>query len=82
MKEKINYCDKKHGPMNIGCAYCEIDKLREENERFKVMYKGFENQALVIMRYRAALERIANWDKLPDDPCWGQIAREVLEEQT
>lgn len=63
MKEMINYCDKKHSPMNIGCAYCEIDKLREENERFKIMYKGFENQAVAIMsltaerdRYREALE--------------------------
>ena len=46
------------------------------------MYKGFENQALEIMRYRAALERIADWDKLPDDPCWDQIACEALEEQT
>lgn len=58
----------------------EIYRLREENERFKVMYKGFEIQALTIMRYRTALERIANWDKLPEDPCWDQIAREALEE--
>lgn len=35
MKEIVNYCDKKHGPMNIGCAYCEIDQLREKIKKYE-----------------------------------------------
>ena len=54
---------------NCGCELppllsgqdAEIAKLREENERFKVMYKGFENQFYEIRRLRDALLKVANW---------------------
>ena len=52
-----HYQNREFGTMSVTDQLNrEICRLREENERFKVMYKGFENQALVIMRYREALE--------------------------
>ena len=42
----------------------EVRRLRDINERFKVIYKVFENQAATIMRYRELLQ-----DALPHIEC-------------
>ena len=61
----------------------EIDRLTAENERFKVMYKGFENQAVAIIKYRSALQQIVdvgNLDNnLPQDGRMYDIAKAALE---
>ena len=50
------YQDRKFGSMSVTDQLNrEIYRLREENERFKVMYKGFENQFMAIRERDAVI---------------------------